>query len=122
VLFPTGSGAGNNRTVTATYQDTQDPTVILTAPPAGPRRDEVLSVGANAGDNWGVARVEFLLDNVVVATDTTPGDGFAGSVDVTDWSQGTSFTIGERSVDLAGRQSAIASRTYTVDRVGPAPV
>lgn len=120
----TGTGAcsvsmSGNRSVTANYQDVQDPTVALIAPPAGPRRETTLSAEATGTDNWRVDKVEFLLDGVVVATDPTPGDGFTHTFDVA--SKDTSFTIGVRSVDPAGRQSAVVSRTYTVDRVGPAP-
>ncbi|HEX6087195.1 MAG TPA: Ig-like domain-containing protein [Thermoanaerobaculia bacterium] len=58
-----------------TYQagggDTTAPTVSITAPSAGATVSATVSVDASASDNVGVTRVDFLVDGVVQASDTS---------------------------------------------------
>ncbi|HYH06446.1 MAG TPA: Ig-like domain-containing protein [Thermoanaerobaculia bacterium] len=50
--------------------DTQAPAVSITAPAAGSPVSATVNVTANATDNVGVTKVEFLLDGVLQSTDT----------------------------------------------------
>ena len=103
-----------NRTVTANYTDVSVPTVALSGPTQDSRHRTGIAVGATAGDNWGVKRVEFLLDNVVVATDTSAP--YAASIDVSTKPDGDHITVAARSVDNADQLSGVSSRTYFVDK------
>jgi hypothetical protein len=51
--------------------DTTAPTASITAPANSATVSATVSVTANAGDNVGVAKVEFLLDGVLQSTDTS---------------------------------------------------
>lgn len=52
--------------------DSTAPTVSLTAPANGSTVSGNVTISATASDNAAVARVEFLVDGVLVDTDTTP--------------------------------------------------
>ncbi len=103
-----------SRSVTANYSDTAPPTVALDGPVQDDRFRLAIDVGATAGDNWGVARVDFLLDGAVVATDTTAP--YSASVDLAGKPDGDHVTVAARATDNAGQASALSSRTYYVDK------
>jgi len=67
---PTESTAKNTAAGEAGAPDDATQTA-LGGPVQDSRFRSAIDVSATAGDNWGVARVEFLLDGTVVATDTT---------------------------------------------------
>ena len=56
---------------TVTIKDTTAPAVAMTAPAAGSALSNSVTVSATASDNVGVTKVEFYVDGVLVATDTT---------------------------------------------------
>jgi hypothetical protein len=103
-----------NRSVTANYTDVSAPTVALSGPTQDSRHRTAIAVRATAGDNWGVKRVEFLLDNVLVATDTMAP--YSASIDLSTKPDGDHITVAARSVDNADQVSGVSSRTYFVDK------
>jgi hypothetical protein len=56
---------------TAAAGDTTAPTVSITAPTSNATVSATISVTANASDNVGVTKIEFLLDGVLQSTDTS---------------------------------------------------
>lgn len=103
-----------NKAVTANYSDSAAPSVALSGPTQDSRQRTSIDVGATAADNWGVARVEFLLDGVVVASDTSAP--YSASIDLAGKPDGDHVTVAARSVDLANQTSGLSSRTYFVDK------
>ncbi|HKN92724.1 MAG TPA: Ig-like domain-containing protein, partial [Thermoleophilaceae bacterium] len=74
----------------------------------------VLNASAAASDNAGVARVEFWLDGVLKATDTTAP--YSAAIAMGGFAQGSAHTLTARAYDTSGR-IADASSTVTVDKV-----
>ncbi len=76
------------------------PTVALTFPVGGLQLPEgsQLTMTATAVDDYGVSRVEFLIDGAVVATDTT--SPFAGTV-VLSAPSGSTLSVMARAIDTA---------------------
>ena len=103
-----------SRSVTATYSDVAAPSVALSGPAEDSRFRTGIDVGATAGDNWSVARVDFLLDGAVVATDTSAP--YAATIDLAGHPDGDHITVAARATDSAGLQSTLSSRTYFVDK------
>ncbi len=71
------SSAANATTPTS---DTTPPTVSITAPAANATVSGTTTISANASDNIGVARVDFLVDNVVKSSDTTAPYSYSWSI------------------------------------------
>jgi hypothetical protein len=57
----------SNKSVAATYSDTGPPSAALSGPIQDTRFRSGIDVGATAGDNWGVTKVDFLLDDIDAA-------------------------------------------------------
>jgi subtilisin family serine protease len=97
--------------------DTTPPTATLSTPAAGTVSGTV-TLTATASDDVGVARLEFLVDGVVVATDTATPFSFA-------WNSGSvangSHALGARATDTSGNASAISSVAVTVSNTTPPP-
>lgn len=120
-VIQNGAVAGNSfevdalslATDTAPAPDTTPPTVALTAPADGSNVRGAVSMTADASDNAGVSRVEFLANDALVATDT------AAPYSAT-WSSSPdgAATLSARAFDAAGN-SATSSRTVTVDNTPP---
>lgn len=97
--------------------DTQNPTVALTAPNAnavvgGPS----VSLSANASDNVGVSRVEFLVNGNEVGEDASSPYGVAwNSTDVSDGRK----TVTARAFDAQGNSAISAGRQVVVDNFYP---
>ena len=72
-----------------------------------------MPVSASASDNAGIAKVEFLVDGVLEATDTSAPYG--GFVSMDTYPDGSQHVIAARAVDTSGRVS-VATRTVTVDK------
>lgn len=103
---------GNYR-VSLTWIDTQNPTVSLIAPAAkaGPNT----SFAASAGDNAGVARVEFYVDAVLRGTDHFAPYTF--SPNLGSYAHDSQHSLTVRSFDVNGRSSALSpSHSFAVDR------
>ena len=105
----------SNRSVTATFADVAAPAVGFIGPPQDSELRASVGVGATATDNWGVSRVEFLLDGTLVATDANGGDGWGTTIDLAGKPHGDHITIVARAWDPAGRPSD-AARGYVIDR------
>ncbi len=88
------------------------PTVTLTAPVEGATFDSSLAYRAQVGDDRGIARVEFLLDGAVVATDSKAP--YERSWKVPRRIAQGADVAGVRAVDAAGQTS---TSTVAVRRV-----
>jgi hypothetical protein len=110
--------AGNPATasLTVTY-DSSAPTVSLTAPATG-TVSGTIAVSASAGDNIGVAGVQFLLDGANLGAEVTT------SPYTLAWNTGTaangSHTLSARARDAAGNTTLAASVAVTVANTQPA--
>jgi bacterial leucyl aminopeptidase len=91
--------------------DTTPPTVAITAPSAGSTVTGTTTISANASDNVGVARVDFLVDGTVRGSDTTSPYSYAW--DTTTTGNG-SRTLVARAYDAAGNVGTSASVAVTV--------
>ena len=105
----------SSRKVTASYivvaADTTPPTVAITSPLDGTGGlSGTVTVAASAGDNVGVAKVEFTVNGALAATDTSAPYTFSWNTRKLSGS----YTLGAVAVDAAGNRSAPASVTVTV--------
>lgn len=98
---------------TASGSDTTNPTVSITAPAANATVSGTLSISANAGDNVGISRLEFLLDNNLIGSDTN--SPYSYSWDTTAVPNGA-HTIKVTAYDTSGNQNS-SSINVTVNNV-----
>lgn len=91
--------------------DTTLPTVSITAPAASATVSGTVSVTANASDNVGVSKVEFLLDGVLKSTDTL--SAYAWSWDTTTATNGT-HSLTAKAYDAAGNVRTSTAVSVTV--------
>ncbi len=91
--------------------DSLAPTVALTAPANGSTVSGVVSITANASDNIGVARVEFLIDGTLAGSDASAP--YAYSWDTTSSANGTR-NLQARALDAAGNSASSAAISVTV--------
>jgi Bacterial Ig-like domain/Bacterial Ig domain/Calcineurin-like phosphoesterase len=92
--------------------DLTPPTVTLTAPTNGAAVSGTVTLSANASDNVAVNHVDFLVNNSVVATDTTsPYSVSWNSASIADGSA----TITARAVDNASNTTTSTGSTVTVN-------
>lgn len=120
-------GFGNaqqSSTITVNVVDNAAPTVSITAPAAGSTVKDIVTVTANATDNTsgtGVTKVEFFVDNVLRATDTTSPYSFSwDSKTVTDGSH----IISAKATDGAtpanvGTSSNVSVTVDNADKTAP---
>ena len=97
--------------------DTTPPTVSVTAPADGATVSGTTTISADAADAGGVNRVEFLVDNALVGTDTTAPYSIAW--DSTTVANGTR-TVSARAFDATGNQSTAAVTVTTSNAAPPA--
>ncbi|MBZ4396678.1 M20/M25/M40 family metallo-hydrolase [Myxococcus sp. AS-1-15] len=95
---------------TATLSDPVAPTVSLTAPSAGTTVSGTVTASANAQDNQGISRVEFLVDGAVVGTATTSPYSIAWNTAVI---ANGSHAVVARAYDLIGNTTDSAPVTVT---------
>jgi len=110
--------AGNTTTsapVTVTIDNTA-PTVSLSAPANGATVAGTVTLTAAAADNTGVTGVQFLVNNIVIADDTS--GPYSLSVPTTAANNGT-YTLTARARDAAGNTTTSAPVTITVDNTAP---
>ena len=101
--------------VTVTVNASSPPTVSLTAPTDGSTYTAPASIAmtATASDSQGIAKVEFLSDGVVVATDTTsPYTGTYANAPA------GSHTLTAKATDNGGNTAVSAPRSVTVTSGG----
>jgi subtilisin len=95
------------------------PTVGITAPGQGATVSGTVTVQATAGDDKGVAQVEFLVDGVRIGVDSSGGDGWSASWDTTRSPAGQ-HTVAATATDTAGK-TASSSVTVAVHNAAPTP-
>jgi hypothetical protein len=111
-------GAGLTVTAQRVFNINNDvtaPTVSITAPGNGSTVKGIVTVQASASDNVGVTRVEFLVNNVLKATDTTAPYSF--SWDTATAAEGGASVVA-KAYDARGN-SGTASISVTVDNLQP---
>ena len=112
-----GGATATSAVRTVTIKDIAAPTVALTAPSNGASVTNTVTFSANAADNLGVSKVEFYVDAVLVATDTSAPYS-------TSWNTNNS-TLGAHSLtakayDQANNSTTSTPRSVTVtDTVRP---
>jgi poly(hydroxyalkanoate) depolymerase family esterase len=103
-----GSGSGSGG---GSGGDTTPPTVSLTAPASGATLSGSVTLTANASDNVGVARVDFLVDGAVAGSDTT--SPYSLSLNTASLSNGT-HSLAARAVDTSNNTGTSATISVTV--------
>jgi hypothetical protein len=112
-----GGATATSTVRTVTIKDTTAPTAALTAPANGATATNTVTIAANAADNLGVSKVEFYVDAVLVATDTTAPYS-------TSWNTNTAalgaHSLTAKAYDAANNSTTSAARSVTVtDTVKP---
>ena len=103
----------------ATPSDTTPPTVILTNPAGGATVSATVTITADASDSSGITQVQFLVDGVLLSTDTTTP--YSASWDTTATSNGA-HNLTAQATDGAGNVGTSAAVNVTVDNSAlPAP-
>jgi hypothetical protein len=106
-----------SKSVTANYRDVENPRVSLVTPSPGAIVRGNVTLAAGASDNWGVQVVRFLINGADVRFDNSAP--YFMSWDSTTIPDSNNVQLGARSVDFAGNQSSVATRTITVDNTPP---
>ncbi|MEP7011476.1 MAG: Ig-like domain-containing protein [Acidobacteriota bacterium] len=96
--------------------ETSAPTAILTSPAPNSQLRGTVSIQAAASDNVGVAKVDFYLDGVVLATDTTAP--FSINWNTANTTAGAHSLLA-KAYDTAGNSGTSPSVAVTVDNVAP---
>jgi subtilisin family serine protease len=97
--------------------DNAAPTVALTSPASGATLNGVVSLQADAADNEGVIRVDFLVDGVLLASDTTAP--YSVDWDSGSWLNGN-HTLLARAHDAANNVASSAQVTVSTNHPGGA--
>jgi hypothetical protein len=95
--------------------DTTPPTVVLTSPPDGASLSGLIPLRADASDNLGVARIEFLVNEVVVGTDWH--SPYAFDWDSTEVSNEVHW-VTARAWDIAGLSSTSSAVGVLIENTG----
>src|SRR6185436_12089010 len=103
-------------TFTSGQLDVTPPTVTLTAPSNGAKIRSNVTLSANASDNAAVASVSFLVNGIVIGTDTTSPYSLS-------WNSATladgNATIAARATDTSNLTTTTANITVTIDNTPP---
>jgi len=110
--FGNGSKSGSFTLVPGTAGDTTPPTSSITSPAAGATVSGTVSIQANASDNVGVTRVDFLVDGALLSSDTTAP--YSASWTTTAVANGT-HSLTARAFDAANNQKTSAAVSVTVN-------
>lgn len=108
------TGTGDNCAST----DITAPSVSIGSPTAGTTVTGSVTISATATDASGVAKVEFLIDNVVVATDTTSAYSYIWNT--TTATNGT-HTLTARATDTVGNAGTSTAVSVTVSNTDTTP-
>ncbi len=106
-----GTGTATLVLTVRTIPDTTPPTTSITSPVNNATVSSTISVFATASDNVGVSYVDLLVDNTVVATDTTSPYTF--SLNTTSFANG-SHVMFTKAYDAAGNVGSSATISVTV--------
>jgi len=101
---------------TTSILDTTPPSVTLTAPTNGAKVRGSVTLSATASDNVSVASVSFLVNGIVVGTDTT--SPYSVSWNSTSNADGV-VTVAARAVDPSNNATTTANISVTVDNTPP---
>jgi len=110
--FGNGSKSGSFTLTPAAGGDTTAPVATITSPAAGATVSGTISIQANASDNVGVTRVDFLVDGAVLSSDTT--SPYSASWNTTGAANGT-HALTVRAFDAANNQKTSAAVSVTVN-------
>ncbi len=108
-----------NVTASGPPPDIDPPVVSITSPAEGATLTGVLSINASATDNDSVTQVEFLVDGVIIATDTTAP--YSASWDTATVADGA-HVLTARAADPSGNVGTSAAVNVTVSGPPPPPV
>lgn len=118
----TNNSTGRFRTVIVSNNsdvDTIAPGVSLTTPVNGAVVTGVVAFGANASDNLGVVRVEFYVNNGLLASDNT--SPYEVSWNTSELTQGSSHILNARAYDEAGNVGTSQEASVLISAPTPAP-
>ena len=105
-----------DETVTAYFDDVQNPSASLTSPATTAPTGGSINLAATASDNAAVSRVEFYVRNAQVGQDTTAPYGLV--LNTAALADGPAL-IEAMAVDTSGRVSTRSGRTVTIDNTDP---
>ncbi len=100
-----------NSTITLQTPDTTAPATAITAPAVGSSLFGSVTVSATASDAVGVTKVEFYIDNQLIATDTTSPYGF--TLDTTKYSSAV-HNLQTKAYDAAGNVGSSNTAQITI--------
>lgn len=110
--YDAANNQGVSTDVSITVSDTTQPTVSMTAPGNNTTHSGTIALTADATDNVGVTKVEFLVDGAVKATDTS--SPYSTSLDTTTLTNGT-HTLAAKAYDAANNNRTSTNVTITVN-------
>ena len=110
--FGNGSKSGSFTLVPGTAGDTTPPTASITSPAAGATVSGTVGIQANASDDVGVTRVDFLVDGSLLSSDTTAP--YSASWNTTGAANGT-HSLTARAFDAANNRKTSAAVSVTVN-------
>jgi hypothetical protein len=99
------AGQTSSHSVTVTVGHDAPPTVTITSPANGGTVSGTVQVVADAGDDQGVAEVEFQVDGTSIGADTDPGGGWSASWDTAAFTDGP-HTLTATATDTAGQAAS----------------
>ncbi|MCY1078279.1 Ig-like domain-containing protein [Archangium lansingense] len=116
--YDAAGNEGSSAPVTVTVvQELVPPSVALTAPVGGARLVGTVTLSANATDASGVNKVEFLLDGVLLATDTSSPYSYSWN---TQTAANGGHLLSARARDIHGNIATSTEVSVTVDNAAPA--
>jgi hypothetical protein len=110
-------GPASNEASGAATADTTPPTVSVSAPPAGATVSGVISLSAVAGDNVGVAGVQFKVDGASVGSEATASP--YGALWDSTGASNAPHTVTAVARDAAGNTAISAPISVTVSNAAP---
>src|SRR5262245_36748908 len=117
---PAGRTQSASVTVNVANSDTTPPTVSITAPANNATVSGTIDLTATAGDNQGVAGVQFFVDGAAFGSEIA-APPYKIAWDTTALPNNSMHTIAARSRDTSNNQSALASVSVTVSNASSGP-
>src|SRR5204863_8714739 len=114
---PAGNTAASAAVTVTVMNDTSPPSVSITSPVANATVSSTVMVTADAGDNIGVAGVQFKLDGANLGSEVKAAPWQVGWDSTT--AHNGSHTLSAVARDAAGNTSTAVAVTVTVDNLSP---